>query len=68
MMLPDALDDFRAYDAVQAAIEEALPKCSCCGEPIQEKMYKIGGETLCEDCLDWKYAESVEDYMNDNYY
>lgn len=66
--VPDNYDAFRAYDAARAAEEELLPKCDICGEPIPERMYRINGETLCEECMDDKYGESVGDYMNDNFY
>lgn len=69
-MLPDALDDFSAYEHAQALKEEKLPHCDMCGEPIHEgdMMYSIEGKTLCIECLDWMYGESVTDYMNDNFY
>lgn len=66
--VPDNYDAFRAYDAARAAEEERLPTCDICGEHIHERMYRIDGETLCETCLEDKYGESVEDYMNDNIY
>ena len=66
--VPDNYDLFRAWDAARAAEEERLPKCDCCGEPIHEKMFRINGKTLCEDCVDAIYGESVDDYLDDNFY
>lgn len=67
MYVPDNYDAFRAWDAARAAEEARLPKCSDCGEPIDEMMYRINGEVLCESCLNFRYGESVEDYLNDNF-
>lgn len=66
--VPDNYDIFCAYEHAREAEEELLPVCDICGERISEKMYHIEGRTLCEDCVDWKYGESVDDYLNDNFY
>ena len=41
-----------------------LPKCSECGDAIQEeRCYEINGEIICENCMDGHriYAENLID-------
>jgi formylmethanofuran dehydrogenase subunit E len=52
------------WQAEQDEIERLLPHCDICGEPIRDKIYRINGETLCSECLDWRFAEDVEDYLD----
>lgn len=60
----DGLRDFEMWQAEQDEIERLLPHCDICGEPIRDKIYRINGETLCSECLDWRFAEDVEDYLD----
>lgn len=52
-MLKDNYDFWRKHDAEQEKRLSKLPKCSECGEPIQEEScYFINGEYICESCMD----------------
>lgn len=63
-MCRDALDEFNRYDREQSGALKRLPKCSCCGEPIQgEMLYNIGGELYCERCID-DCRKFTDDYIN----
>lgn len=49
----DPLADFERWDAERQAWLNSLPKCECCGEPIQqEKAVCIDGIYYCDECLD----------------
>ena len=58
------------YDLLQAEKERdeyisKLPKCDCCGMPIQsEYCYEIAGELICEDCL-VEYRVETSKYADD---
>lgn len=48
----DPLDDFHRHDAEQEEELNSLPRCSRCGEPIQQEMAVfLDGEWICDDCL-----------------
>lgn len=50
-MTDDPVRDFDEWDAEQTEQLKKLPKCDCCGEPIQDDYgYRFDGELLCEDC------------------
>ena len=54
----DPLDDFARHDREQAQWLEKLPKCSFCGEPIQdEHYYEINGDNVCPGCLDNEFRK-----------
>lgn len=60
----DPIDDFRRYDAEMQARLDKLPKCSECGEPIQDEYaYLINDEFVCEECLNGYYRVCVENYV-----
>lgn len=51
----DPVKDAEAYDnACHASYNnyiKSLPKCCCCGEPIEDKKYiEIDGESWCNHC------------------
>ncbi len=53
MNIPDNYDLWERHDAEQNRWLERLPKCSICGEPIQQDMAVcIHGDWYCDDCLD----------------
>ena len=57
--------DYDRYDAERHAEESKLPKCSCCGEPIQDDYYfEINDETICESCLIDNHRKRTEDYID----
>lgn len=59
----DNYDMWLAYEAAQERLLERLPKCRCCGEPIQDDHYfYIEGVIHCEDCMNEKFRRHVEDY------
>ena len=33
--------------------------CDCCGYEIEEDVYEVDGEDLCEDCLKEKFKKEV---------
>lgn len=67
-MLKDNYDFFKDYDREQAEYEARLPRCACCGEPIQdEEMYNIDG-WYCEGCKDLyleDICKNVADWMDE---
>lgn len=61
----DPFADFDRWDAEQQAALNKLPKCSECGEPIQDDCYyEINGECVCPECLDNNHKHWVEDYID----
>ena len=61
MRTDNPINDFYAYSNRQEEELNRLPKCSCCGEPIQsEYCYDIDG-LYCEKC----FEEWVEERRND---
>ena len=64
MYVPDNLDRWEAHDRAMEVKLSMLPKCHCCGEPIQsEYAYGSNGKYICEDCLERHYQVPVEDLM-----
>ena len=68
LRIRDPLDDFADEDFRRMKYMETLPKCDCCGEPIQSETYhRIGfagmAFNVCDSCLeDWKvWREEFED-------
>ena len=54
---PDA--DFVRRDREQQEWEDSLPHCECCGDPIDDYVWEIDGEVLCDDCAREKYRRSA---------
>lgn len=51
MPVPDNYDQWKAHDRKQAKWLDSLPKCSICGEPIQqERAFEKDGFWICDDC------------------
>lgn len=48
----DPVADFLRYDREQQTEEDRRPKCDNCGEPLYEYAYLIGGDLICQECLD----------------
>lgn len=58
-------EELNAYLKAEEEYLEKLPKCTCCGEPIQDDfLYYINGETLCEDCMNNNYRDVTENFMD----
>lgn len=55
--------DFARRDADQQAWEDSLPHCECCGEPLDEYVWNIDDQILCDDCAREKYRRDVEDFV-----
>jgi formylmethanofuran dehydrogenase subunit E len=59
----DPIADFERYDAEQQKKLSRLPRCCCCGEPIQDDFYfDLGDEIYCEECLKEQFRKSTEDW------
>lgn len=43
---------FDEREKEEMAFLAKCPKCSVCGEPIQDDYYDFGDGPLCEDCTD----------------
>lgn len=59
----DPVADFARWDKAQQEWEAKLPLCECCGEPIDDYVWNIMGETLCDNCARERYMHDVEDYL-----
>ena len=58
---PCRLNQIKECDACGACQEqESETLCECCEEPITDYYYKIGGEVLCEKCMNDMYRREVE--------
>lgn len=63
MRVPDNLDLYEAHERRQAAELAKLPKCECCGEPIQDEYcYFINADVICEDCMNENFRRRTEIY------
>ena len=57
------LRDFENHEAEQEKALEELPKCSCCGDPIQQDYaLVINDEWFCTSCQNEYWMKDVEDY------
>lgn len=66
MYCPDNYDLYRQHEAEQEAWLEKRPKCSVCGEHIQDDtLYDIDGGLYCERCLNNEFMHSTETYMRE---
>lgn len=55
----DPVADYERYSADQERELDRLPRCSECGEPIQDEYcYLINDEAICESCMD-QYKQST---------
>lgn len=60
----DPVADFERWDAEQERRIARRPRCTECGEHIQEMVfYEINGEPVCCECLDIGYRKFTEDYI-----
>lgn len=52
MYIKDNYDLFEEKELKDQKWLDKLPKCSCCGEPVQqEDAVCIDGDWYCDDCL-----------------
>lgn len=60
----DPLEDFYAFEDEAEKREGKLPLCWDCEETIHDDYYYvIGGEILCENCLNDRYRRPIEDFI-----
>lgn len=65
-MVIDNYDLWEMHDREEAKWLESLPKCKCCGHPIQqEQAVCIEGDYYCEDCEDEAWDRLRKDYLED---
>lgn len=61
-------DPIRDHYDHEARLEQKLarlPRCSECGEPIQEEVcYEFNDELICEDCVMRYHRKYVDDYIS----
>ena len=65
-MLPsgDPLRDADRYDRIQQAWLDSRPRCSRCGEAIQENIYyEVHGKKFCRDCQEEAWEEIKSEYL-----
>lgn len=63
MFTDDPLRDFHNHDAEQERQLERLPKCSRCGNPIQQdNVVCIGGRLYCDSCIE-DFTHDIEEFM-----
>ncbi len=60
----DPVADYARYDRQQEKALARLPRCSECGNPIQEEeCWEFNDELICEQCLNDNHRKRVEDYV-----
>ena len=56
----DPVADAEAYYNELARLEELVPKCSKCKQPVPEDFYYlIDDEVFCAECLDKQFKKKV---------
>lgn len=64
MCCMDNYDLWERHDAEQQAQLNRLPKCSECGEPIQdEQCFEFEGKYICKRCMKDNHEVDTEDLM-----
>ena len=59
----DPIADFNYHERQQQAELDRLPRCSECGEPIQDDFLgDIEGTIYCLECFDEKFIKATECY------
>lgn len=49
----EPFEDFAQWEMYQLEWLNGLPRCSICGQPIQDEYYyEMGDELICESCMD----------------
>lgn len=55
--VPDNYERWLKHQAEQDEWLESLPKCSKCGEPIQDRIViYVNGNPVCRDCAECDYG------------
>lgn len=64
MNIPDNYDRFVMHDAELQKELEKLPKCSECGEHIQDEYcFEVNDEYICERCMKDNHRKAVDDIV-----
>lgn len=64
--VPDYNDLVDAYEAEQERRLKKYPKCEMCHERItDDRLYVVGGVTMCRECLEYEYGRDTEDYIEE---
>lgn len=61
-MYPDNYDMWLDHELDLERDREHLPKCRCCGDYIYDDYFYVEGVILCEECMNYKYRRSADDY------
>ena len=63
-MVIDNFDLFEMYDREQEERLQELPKCKCCGHPVQQEQAVWFEEGYyCEDCEDEAWESIRKEYL-----
>lgn len=58
----DPVADFERHDREQARRLDSLPKCSICGDPIQqERAFEKDGFWICHECYENNQKEVMDE-------
>lgn len=60
MYCPDNYDQWKSHDTEREREFALLPKCSMCGEPIQDDYcFVIDDEAICESCMNEHFRRNT---------
>lgn len=63
--IPDNYSAWEQHEADKERRLDRLPRCSECGEPIQdEHCYEVNDELICPDCMESNHRKWVEDVVD----
>lgn len=55
----DYIDLFNEHDREMQKIEDSMPRCCKCGQPIWDYYYDVYGDIFCEDCADSEFLKRI---------
>lgn len=62
-MSGDPIRDWERRDYEQQRWLNRRPRCSCCGEHIQDEVcYEINDKLFCEECMKDEFERDTEDF------
>lgn len=54
-------DHLYEEEMAEKEFKDSRPRCEQCGKPItDEYLYDIGGEILCQECMEEQYQKNVD--------
>lgn len=63
--IPDYTEQFNRYEAEREAAISHYPKCDYCGERIlDEFLFDLEGDIVCEGCMKEHFRKHTEDYID----